>query len=98
LGAPSNGVGSPKCPFGAGAVGMCRTGKDLVDQPRWSGLNKQIKRRTDGVFPNPTALLRLAGSVLVEAYDEWQVADKRLGSAQVSRSPCRPERSPTPAS
>jgi putative transposase len=29
------------------------------------------------VFPSPAALLRLAGSVLVEAHDEWQVADKR---------------------
>jgi len=29
------------------------------------------------VFPNPAALLRPAGSVLVEAHDEWQVADKR---------------------
>ena len=30
-----------------------------------------------GVFPNPTALLRPAGAVLSEQYDEWEAGDRR---------------------
>lgn len=42
-------------------------------------VNKKIKRRTDiaGNFPNPAALLRLAGAVLIGHHDEWEAGDRR---------------------
>ena len=66
----------------------------------------QIKRRTDvvgwghlplaGDFPNPEALLRLAGAVLVEAHDEWQVSDRRYLS-EGSMAAIRPTATTDPA-
>jgi Transposase, Mutator family len=68
----------------SGSVGGRGSGPaaTLLPRPGVSNLervNRKIKRGTDvvGVFRNPVALLRLAGDVLVEAHDEWQVSDRR---------------------
>ena len=63
-------------------------------------VNKEVKRRTNvvGIFPDDAAVLRLAGAVLIEAHDEWQVAERRYLSegsmaklTQTGDDGCRPK-------
>ena len=49
-------------------------------------VNREVGRRTDvvGVFPNDAALVRLAGSLLIEQNDEWLVSRRYLSEASMA--------------
>jgi hypothetical protein len=76
-------------------------GPDLAAQAIAAGLGDEchpfLTPSVVGVFPNPEALLRLAGAVLVEAHDEWQVSDRRYpseGSMAMLNRPAPPRPAP----
>ncbi len=62
-------------------------------------LNKEVKRRADGVgiFPNEDSIVRLVGAVLLEQNDEWQLQHRYMqieGMAELNQPMIEEENQP----
>ena len=55
-------------------------------------VNREIGRRSDvvGIYPNDAALVRLAGSLLIEQNDEWLVSRRYLSEESLQAVLTRP--------
>ena len=59
-------------------------------------LNKELKRRCRvvGISPNEASVMRLAGSVLIDAHDEWQASERRYFSLESMAKLASPSSTP----